>query len=154
MNGWMSVQVNLWVGEWGEDWWLDRTGAGCYDSSGKLLFAQTTECMVRPPYFEGADTLEVLAFEEEIYFGSSWPLALEGCADEGFGRLWSRCEFRECSRGHYRCEMNMFSDKLVGALNRFARQRERFGDVCHVVRPSASSSFPALKQSIHADALR
>ena len=48
--------------------------------------------MKSPTDLERANSLFILAFEEEIYPRVRWPLPLEGCTDKGFWCLWGRCE--------------------------------------------------------------
>ncbi len=69
--------------------------------------------MESAPYFESADALEVLAFEEKVDLRMRWPLPFPRCSEQGFLRLWSRCKVRESCRCKDRGKVYVRLDTLM-----------------------------------------
>ena len=87
-----------------------------HDALLQLLFAQSTQGVERAPHLEGADPLEVLAFEEEIDLRPGWPLALPWRPDEIGWRLGSGCQGVERPVRQYWRFVDVRLDDFVGRL--------------------------------------
>lgn len=98
----------------------------------QLLLTQSAQRVARPADLEGADLLEVLAFEEEVDLRSGGRVAaIPGCAGEGFGGLRGGNDGVEGGGGEDRSAVDVGFDAVVGGGDGGAGEREGAGGVCH-----------------------
>ena len=84
-------------------------------------------------YFESANTLVILAFEEEIDLRFCRRLPFERSADKSLRTLRCRCKFREGGRCQYRGSMHVRLDSFMSILDGGALQRQGVRSLCHPI---------------------
>ena len=82
------------------------------------------------PHLEGANSLQVLAFEEEPHFRPRRLLPFPFSAFQCFRCLWCRREIVEGRVGENRSGVDMRSDERVGGFDRSASQGQRPAGRC------------------------
>ena len=98
----------------------------------QFLFTQSAQRVARPTDLEGADLLEVLAFEEEVELRSGGRFAaIPGCAGEGFWGLRGGDNGVEGGGGEDWGAVDVGFDAVVRGGDGGAGEGEGAGGVCH-----------------------